>query len=83
MNPEPMADSAEDAPQEWQLRLYIAGQSPKSIAALANLKRLCEQHLTTRYHIEVIDLMVNPRLAKEHQIVAIPTVVKKLPQPLR
>ena len=67
----------------WELRLYIAGQTPKSIAALANLKRLCEEHLNGKYKIEVIDLMANPRLAKEHQIVAIPTLVKKLPQPLR
>ena len=67
----------------WDLRLYTAGQTPKSLAAIRNLKRLCEQHLAGRYHIEVIDLMVNPRLAKEDQIVAIPTLVRKLPDPLR
>ncbi len=73
-----------DATDEvWELRLYTAGQTPKSIAALANLKRLCEEHLHGKYKIEVIDLMANPRLAKEHQIVAIPTLVKKLPSPLR
>ncbi|HUQ73562.1 MAG TPA: circadian clock KaiB family protein [Burkholderiales bacterium] len=67
----------------WELRLYTAGQTPKSLAALANLKRLCDEHLDGKYKIEVIDLMANPRLAKEHQIVAIPTLVKKLPTPLR
>ena len=67
----------------WELRLYTAGQTPKSLAALANLKRLCEENLKGKYKIEVIDLMANPRLAKEHQIVAIPTLVKKLPSPLR
>ena len=69
--------------ETWDLRLYTAGQTPKSMAAIKNLKRLCEQHLAGRYHIEVIDLMVNPRLAKEDQIVAIPTLVRKLPDPLR
>ena len=59
------------------------GQSPKSLAALDNLKRVCEQHLAGRYSIEVIDLLKNPRLAKDDQIVAIPTLVRKLPEPLR
>jgi circadian clock protein KaiB len=63
--------------------LYTAGQSPKSLAALANLKRVCEEHLSGRYSIEVVDLMKNPRLAKDDQIVAIPTLVRKLPEPLR
>ena len=67
----------------WDLRLYTAGQTPKSLAAIKNLKRICEQHVPGRYHIEVIDLMVNPRLAKDDQIVAIPTLVRKLPVPLR
>jgi|SRR5688500_15799807 circadian clock protein KaiB len=67
----------------WELRVYTAGQSPKSLAALDNLKRLCEEHLLGRYHIEVIDLMRDPRLAKDDQIVAIPTVVRKLPEPLK
>ena len=71
------------ADEIWELRLYTAGQTPKSLAALANLKRLCEENLKGKYRIEVIDLMANPRLAKEHQIVAIPTLVKKLPTPLR
>ena len=69
--------------QTWELRLYTAGQSPKSVAAFQNLKRICEEHLRDRYTIEVIDLMQNPRLAKEDQIVAIPTLVRKLPDPLR
>jgi circadian clock protein KaiB len=67
----------------WELRLYTAGQSPKSLTALENLKRICEEHLQGKYKIEVIDLMANPRLAKDHQIVAIPTLVRKLPEPLR
>lgn len=69
--------------EPWELRLYTAGQTPKSVAAFANLKRICEEHLPGRYKIEVIDLMQNPRLAKEDQIVAIPTLVRKLPDPLR
>jgi circadian clock protein KaiB len=69
--------------EKWNLRLYIAGQTPKSIAALANLKRVCDEHLAGRYSIEVIDLLKNPRLAKDHEIVAIPTLVRKLPEPLR
>ena len=70
-------------PERWDLRLYTAGQSPKSLAALSNLKRICDEHLPGRYTIEVIDLMKNPRLAKDDQIVAIPTLVRKLPEPLR
>ncbi len=69
--------------ERWELRLYIAGQTPKSITAFANLKRLCEEHLLGRYRIEVIDLMQNPQLAAGDQIVAIPTLVRKLPEPLR
>jgi circadian clock protein KaiB len=69
--------------ETWDLRLYTAGQTPKSLAAIKNLKRICEQHLPGRYHIEVIDLIANPRLAKDDQIVAIPTLVRKLPDPLR
>jgi circadian clock protein KaiB len=69
--------------EKWNLRLYTAGQSPKSLAALANLKRVCEDHLAGRYQIEVIDLLKNPRLAKDDEIVAIPTLVRKLPEPLR
>ena len=67
----------------WQLRLYVAGQTPKSVMAFANLKRLCEEHLAGEFEIEVIDLIENPRLAKDDQIVAIPTLVRKLPPPIR
>jgi len=76
--------SVATAPDEmWELRLYTAGQTPKSVAAFTNLKRICEEHMPGRYHIEVIDLVKNPRLAREDQIVAIPTLVRKLPEPLR
>jgi circadian clock protein KaiB len=67
----------------WELRLYIAGQTPKSITAFANLKKICETHLPGRYKIEVVDLLRQPQLAAGDQIVAIPTLVRKLPQPLR
>ena len=70
-------------PEFWDLRLYIAGQTPKSLAAIENLKRICEEKLTGRYRIEVLDLMQNPKLARDHQIIAIPTLVKKLPDPVR
>src|SRR5678816_3396755 len=69
--------------EKWVLKLYTAGQTPKSILAFNNLKRICEEHMPGRYQIEVVDLVQNPRLAKEDQIVAIPTLVRKLPQPLR
>jgi circadian clock protein KaiB len=68
---------------EWQLRLYIAGRAAKSIAALANLKRLCERRLAGRYEIEVIDLLENPGLAAGDQILAVPTLVRKLPEPIK
>jgi hypothetical protein len=61
--------------EKWELRLYTAGQTPKSVAALANLKRVCEEHLAGNYSIEVIDLMKNPRLAKDDEIIAIPTLI--------
>jgi len=67
----------------WTLRLYIAGQTPKSVAALANLKKLCEEQLPGQYKLEVIDLLEHPELAKADQIVAIPTLVRKLPEPLK
>ena len=67
----------------WQLRLYVAGQTPKSLTAFANLKRICETHLAGHYTIEVVDLLVHPQLAAGDQIVAIPTLVRKLPEPLR
>jgi circadian clock protein KaiB len=68
---------------EWQLRLYVADQTAKSISALANLKRLCDAHLAGRYEIEVIDLMENPGLAADDQILAVPTLVRKLPEPIK
>jgi circadian clock protein KaiB len=68
---------------KYQLRLYVAGQTPKSIRAFANLKKICEEHLKSRYTIEVIDLLENPQLAKGDQILAIPTLVRKLPEPIR
>jgi circadian clock protein KaiB len=67
----------------WELRLYVAGQSPKSVTAFSNLKRLCEEHLAGRYTIEIVDLLEHPQLAAGDQIVAIPTLVRKLPEPLR
>jgi circadian clock protein KaiB len=69
--------------ERWLLRLYVAGQTPKSVAAFDNLKRLCEERLQGRYTIEVIDLLESPRLAKDDQILAIPTVVRRLPPPVR
>jgi circadian clock protein KaiB len=75
--------SAAQTKPEWQLRLYVAGQTAKSIAALSNLKRLCETHLAGRYEIEVIDLLVNPKLAAGDQILAVPTLVRKLPEPIK
>jgi circadian clock protein KaiB len=71
------------ANEVWQLRLYVAGQTPRSVAAFANLKRIGEEHLAGRYDIEVVDLMKHPQLAAGDQILAIPTLVRKLPQPLR
>jgi circadian clock protein KaiB len=67
----------------WNLRLYVAGQTAKSIRAFENLKKICEEHLAGKYTIEVIDLLVNPQLAKGDQILALPTLVRKLPTPLR
>ncbi len=67
----------------WELRLYVAGQTPKSLAAFANLKKICEEHVPGKYAIEVIDLLESPRLAKGDQILAIPTLVRKLPEPVR
>ena len=75
--------SRRKAGAEWQLRLYVAGQTPKSMAALENLKRLCESHLVGRYEIEVIDLLVHPTLAAGDQILAVPTLVRKFPEPIR
>ncbi len=70
-------------PKQWDLKLYVAGQTPRSLRALANLKQFCEEHLAGQYAIEVIDLVQNPQLAAGDQIVAIPTLVRKLPEPVR
>jgi circadian clock protein KaiB len=69
--------------EKWELRLYTAGQTPRSLAAIKNLKKVCEEHFAGRYEIEIVDLLRNPRLAKDDQIVAIPTLVRKLPEPVR
>ncbi len=75
---------AEHSPNKlWQLRLYVAGQSPKCLTAFANLKKICEQHMAGQYEIEIIDLMERPQLAHGDQILAIPTLVRKLPEPMR
>ena len=68
---------------QFELKLYVAGQTPKSMRAFANLKKLCEEHLEGKYHIDVIDLLKNPTLAKEDAILAIPTLIRKLPLPIR
>jgi circadian clock protein KaiB len=67
----------------WNLRLYIAGPTPKSITAFENLKKICEQHLKGQYHIEIIDLLKQPQLAKGDQILAVPTLVRRLPEPIK
>ena len=77
------AGENEDESMEFNLRLYVAGQTPKSLAAIANLKKICEDNLAGRYKIEVIDLVVTPQLASGDQIVAIPTLVRRLPPPLK
>ena len=73
-----------DSPSNfWELRLYVAGQTPRSLTAFANLKQICEGHLKGRYRIQVIDLVENPQLSRGDQILAIPTLVRKLPEPVR
>jgi circadian clock protein KaiB len=69
--------------QTWELRLYVAGKTAKSVTALQNLRKYCETHLAGQYHIEVIDLLVQPQLAEGDQIFAIPTLVRKVPEPIR
>jgi circadian clock protein KaiB len=77
-------DADTDSEQEaWILRLYVAGQTPNSLAAFDNLKKICEEHMKGRYRIEVIDLLKNPQLAKDHQIIAVPTLIRKLPTPVK
>jgi circadian clock protein KaiB len=71
------------ATKKWQLRLYVAGQSSKSITAFANLKKICQEYLEGQYSLEVIDLLVNPQLAKGDQILAVPTLVRNIPEPMK
>ncbi len=73
----------EPVKESWNLRLYVAGQTPRSLTAFSNLKKLCEEHLAGRYEIEVVDLVKNPHLAQNDQIVALPTLVRKLPEPIK
>jgi circadian clock protein KaiB len=82
---EPGSIESGDMPDQefYTLRLYVAGQTKKSLAAFANLKKICEEHLCGRYKIEVIDLLENPQLAKGDQILAVPTLVRKLPEPIK
>ena len=77
------SDGAAPAEERWELRLYVEGMTPKSLTAFANLKRICEEYLEGKYRIEVIDLMVNPQLAKGDQILALPTLVRRLPEPVK
>ena len=83
MSSNPELHDASPARPEWQLRLYVAGQTTKSMAAIANLERLCKSHLDGRYEIEVVDLLKNPTLAEGDQILAVPTLVRKLPEPIK
>ncbi len=82
-NAELSSKNNQGAEEVWELRLYVAGHSPKSIAAFANLKKICAEKLGGRCTIEVIDLLKNPKLAKGDQILAVPTLVRKLPEPVR
>ncbi len=75
--------AASEETNRWNLRLYVAGQTPRSVSAFRNLKEICEEYLKGQYHIEVIDLMENPTLARGDQILAVPTLVRQLPQPIR
>ncbi len=68
---------------DWDLRLYVAGQTPRSLAAIANLQTLCDEHLGGQYRIQIIDLLVNPQLSRDDEIIAIPTLVRRLPVPIR
>jgi circadian clock protein KaiB len=79
----PVHDLAEPDAEFWELRLYVAGQTARSLTAFANLKKICEEHLQGKYHIEVVDLLENPQLARGDQILAIPTLVRKLPEPIK
>ena len=76
-------EPTQEKPELWQLRLYVAGQTPKSVTAFANLKRLCEEYMPDQYRIEIVDLLQHPELAQQDQIFAIPTLVRQLPRPIR
>jgi circadian clock protein KaiB len=78
-----LSPESADLTESWNMRLYIAGQTPKSLRALANLKKICEDYLAGKYHIEIIDLLESPQLASTDQILAIPTLIRKLPEPMR
>jgi circadian clock protein KaiB len=75
--------TAKSSADFWELRLYVAGQTPRSVEAFANLKRICDEHLEGRYRIEVVDLLINPTLARGDQILAVPTLVRQLPAPMK
>lgn len=77
------ADTNGQEPEVFELRLYVAGNSPKSVEAIENLRRVCEQYLPGRYHIELVDLLEHPKLARGDEIIAVPTLVRKLPEPIR
>lgn len=78
-----MTGSSRNSGESWKLRLYVAGQTPKCLTAFANLKKICEEHLQGQYDIEIVDLLERPALAQGDQILAIPTLVRKLPEPVR
>ena len=78
-----LKSKSEAAKESWLLKLYVAGQTPRSILAFTNLKKICEEHLGGKYKIEVVDLLVNPHLAKGDQILALPTLMRKLPEPVK
>ncbi len=77
------AGASASSAETWELRLYVTGRSPKSVRAIENLQLACERYLTEQYHIEIVDLLENPRLAADDQILAVPTLVRKLPPPIR
>ena len=79
----PRRDETLPSENFWELRLYVAGQTPRCLTAFANLKRLCDEHLAGRYRIEIVDLLESPQLAQGDQILAVPTLVRKLPEPMR
>ncbi len=78
-----MSKAKQAEEERWELRLYVAGQTSKSLTAFANLKKICEEYMPGRYQIEIIDLIENPRLARGDQILAVPTLVRKLPEPVK